>query len=206
MYSIVLSKNSEYLDSDDAETYKLYPLIFAAKRDDIEMIKYFISKGVDLDTKYLDKYNALHAAIYNKCYNAIVILINGGDKDAWHLQCPKYINELDNDGMTPLLLLIKNTDTSVRPSITMRSRTTSRYSELLSIVDEYKTLTNPSWYDKIDALMASAMICIILLIRNGADVNIPDKNGITPLMHAAQQNNIGLVNILLGADDAKHHR
>jgi len=66
-------------------------------------------------------------------------------------------------------------------------------------------VNNLGWTALLEAIIlgeggSSHTEIVQLLVEAGADVNITDKNGVTPLMHARQRGYLEIINILEGAE------
>ena len=192
----------------------LTPLVWAALRGHIDIVRELISKGASVNTSMQGYGNALHAAVTSGRTEVVRVLIQAG----------AHVNDLDGNEETPL------NDAVLKGNITI-------VQELLNAgADVNRTNKNgkiplavalEKGYDDIAKLLCNATVglkpvekerdleCDLLtaaekgtieqvrdLIRQGADVNVQDEYGFTPLISAIINEHLDICKELVkaGAD------
>ncbi|MBF0385713.1 MAG: ankyrin repeat domain-containing protein [Candidatus Omnitrophica bacterium] len=155
------------------------PLMCAARKGNLDLVKLLIEKKADINEtgwsqSSTDKETAIDIAAYS------------GNTDIYHLLhkkgarlSPFTIFKVIRGGKLEVLKLILDDKISADSVEPVLGRT---------------LIAEASWwnYPRI----------VEFLIQKKADVNLPDKEGISPLMHAARRNNLDIIKILFknGAD------
>ncbi|WP_342255471.1 ankyrin repeat domain-containing protein [Spiroplasma endosymbiont of Poecilobothrus nobilitatus] len=166
----------------------LNPLYFAIETENIEIIKLLIDNGADVNLRDKNDLTPLHFAIETENIEIIKLLIDNG-ADPNFLDC-------NNSFISPLhYAIIKNKKEMIK--VLLKSK-------------KIKNNINNKSYLNIGCLhWASLNLKNInnleitkLLIDNGADVNLQDENGTTPIYYAISTDNIEIVKLLIdnGAD------
>jgi len=190
--------------------------IKAAKNNDTEKLQNFLKKGVAIDATDADKRTALMAATYQNNIEASKLLIEA-DADV-NAQDDRLESPLLHAGARGYLEILKailatgNADhmvlnrydgTALIPAC--EKGHTEVVEELLKIedypIDHINNLT-------LTALMEAIVLgnggkththIVQLLVNAGCDVNIPDRNGISPLQQAKKSGYKDIVSILENA-------
>ena len=190
-------------------------IINAVKRNDYNKAKELLEKEADVNVKDERDRTLLMIAVYNNNYEISKLLIeNGAD-----------INEQDDMKNNPFLysgaegqleilkLLTKaGADTKITnryggvaliPASERGHTETVRY--LLENTDiDVNHINNLGWTALLEAIILGNggkehIEIIDLLLKHGADPNIADRNGITPLMHAREKKYKEIEKLLINA-------
>lgn len=175
--------------------------IKAAKDNDVEKLQNFLSNGVDIEATDRHKRTALMVATYKNNIEASKLLINGGanvnaqddrlESPLLHAGAYGYLEILKAilaTGKANHLLLNRYGGTALIPACE-RGHTTV-VQELLKVEDyPIDHINNLTWTALMEAIVLgnggkTHTKIVQLLVDEGCDVNIPDKNGISPLQHA----------------------
>lgn len=153
-------------------------MIAASKHDHQEIFDFLIQCGADINIKDNYGWTALmYAANYGN-YNAIRELIKLGAT----------INIVDKDGRTPLIYAAKNGNWGSIPELIEGLVKKNNHQSIQSFIDHQDK-------DGITALMYVARYdqpeTVQKLIKYGADINVPDNEGKTALIHAISQYHSG---------------
>ncbi len=151
------------------------------KACNLKLIQELVSKGADINSKNRNGHNVLHALLSKKRKNNIDIvkyyLENGIDVEIKTLM--DIVESLDIE--IAKLLTPKVNDINKR----MKNRFNKTPLEYLIHTLRYDT-ANQSTIELIE-----------ILIENGADVNLNDENGVSPIMHAFYDKQSDVVDLLL---------
>lgn len=190
-------------------------LIQAAERKETETIKRLIEEGVDLNTKDSEGRTATMIATYNNDVTTAKVLIEAG-ADV-NIQDDMKNNPFLYAGAEGYVEILKLTiNAGADPAITNRYGGTALipasehgYVDVIKLLldntdIDVNHVNNLGWTALMEAIVLSdggesQQETIKLLIENGADVNIPDKNNITPLQHAREKGFKEIQQILLKA-------
>ncbi|WP_163103231.1 ankyrin repeat domain-containing protein [Peribacillus alkalitolerans] len=188
-------------------------LIQAAELKETETIKRLIKEGVDINTKDSEGRTATMIATYNNDVETAKVLINAGAD----------INIQDNMKNNPFLyagaegyveILKLTIKAGADPAMINRYGGTAlipasehghidAINELLTKTDiDVNHVNDLGWTALMEAIVLNnggvrQQQAIQLLIEHGADVNIPDRNNITPLQHARENGFKKIEQILL---------
>ncbi|MET3321842.1 UNVERIFIED_ORG: ankyrin repeat protein [Peribacillus simplex] len=178
-------------------------LIQAAERKETETIKRLIEEGVDIDTKDSEGRTATMIATYNNDVETTKVLIKAGAD----------VNIQDNMNNNPFLyagaegyveILKLTIEAGADPAMNNRYGGTAlmpaskhghidAIKELLTKTDiDVNHVNDLGWTALMEAIVLNnggerQQQAIQLLIDHGADVNIPDRNNVTPLQHSREK-------------------
>lgn len=187
--------------------------IKAAENNDIEKLQNFLKEDVDIETKDSDKRTALMVATYENNIDAAKLLIEAGanvnaqddrlESPLLHAGAYGYLEILKAiiaTGDANHLVLNRYGGTALIPACERGH--TKIVQELLKIEDyPIDHINNLTWTALMEAIVLgnggkTHANIVQLLVNADCDVNIPDKNGISPLQHAKKSNYKDIVNIL----------
>jgi ankyrin repeat protein len=177
------------------------PLLYAAREGCVECVKNLIAAGADLNLEDPDRMTPLDMALFNLHFEAAAALIKGGaDVDKWDFygRSPIYlaadVNTLPTKGngavavipsedkITALDVAKMLLDAGADPNIQLKRR------------PPYRDVPQDRGGDTILAQGATPLLraaragdapFVDLLLKHGALVDLPSKEGVTPLMAAA---------------------
>lgn len=200
------------------------PLYWSIAQNDISMCEYLLVRGADVNVKNLQQFTPLHWAIILNDSSSHLEIIN------FLLTNGAKVNEKDDRGMTPLhwgvvkknedtlvveTLLEAGADVSVKDNQDWTALETTLGMERLDIAEiliHNGADVNGRGSGKSALLLAvkknDAETIRRLISRYGADVNVKDRQNLTPLHWAFKYNNndshLGVIKVLLkkGADRA----
>jgi uncharacterized protein len=190
-------------------------LIQAAERKDVDTILRLIEEGVDINTQDSDGRTSTMIATYNNDTELAKILIDAG-ADV-NIQDDMKNNPFLYAGAEGYLDILKLTiKAGADPSITNRYGGTALIpasehgyvdviNELLSKTDiDINHVNDLGWTAMLEAIILNngdgkQQQTVQLLIDHGADVNIPDKDNVTPLQHAREKGFKEIEHILVKA-------
>ncbi|WP_186321356.1 ankyrin repeat domain-containing protein [Bacillus sp. FJAT-22090] len=190
-------------------------LIQAAKHKETERIKTLIEEGVDINTKDSEGRTAVMIATYNNDVETAKVLIKAGADVS--IQDNMQNNPFLYAGAEGYVEILKLTiEADADPAITNRYGGTALIpasehgfidiiKELLTETDiDVNHVNNLGWTALMEAIVLNngderQQQTIQLLIDHGADVNIPDRNNVTPLQHAREKGFKEIVKILTEA-------
>lgn len=178
-------------------------LIQAAERKETEIIKKLIEDGVDINTKDSEGRTATMIATYNNDVETAKFLIRAGAD----------VNIQDNMKNNPFLyagaegyveILKLTIEAGADPAMINRYGGTAlipasehgyivAIKEILTKTDiDVNHVNDLGWTALMEAIVLNdggerQQEAIKLLIDHGADVNIPDRNNVTPLQHAREK-------------------
>ncbi|MBC9796263.1 ankyrin repeat domain-containing protein [Sinomicrobium weinanense] len=176
----------------------------AAKKNDVAAIQKLLKKGVDLEAKDAKKRTALMLATYENNVEAAGVLIKAGaDVNARdHILTSPFLYAGAN-GYLEILKLCLNSGkvdykvvnryggTALIPACERGHVSTVK--ELLKLDDfPIDHVNKLGWTALMEAIVLSNggprhVEIVQLLVDAGCNVNIPDNDGVTPLMHAEQK-------------------
>ena len=190
-------------------------LLQAAERGEAETIKNLINEGVDINVQDSNGRTATMIAAYNNDVETAKVLIEAG-ADV-NIQDDMKNNSFLYAGAEGYLDILKLTiNAGADPAITNRYGGTALIpasehgyvdviQELLTKTDiDVNHINNLGWTALIEAIILNngngdQQKTVQLLIDHGADVNIPDKNNVTPLQHAQEKGFKEIEQILINA-------
>ncbi|MDA3838253.1 MAG: ankyrin repeat domain-containing protein [Candidatus Delongbacteria bacterium] len=153
---------------------KLSILMIVVKNGDLDMTKYLISEGADVNQYDKNCWTPVsYASYYNKNEILDFLLLQNGRKEDIKKKWPEIVRAAYNGN-------IKQINNFISASIDVNTMNYLGRSAL-----HY-------------ASERGNIELVEILINNGADVNLKDKNGVTPLMEASEKN-VELVKSLLNA-------
>ncbi len=185
------------------ETMPNRGLIEAAEKGDLETLKRLIKAGVDLNQQDERGRTAALAATHARQTEAVRLLIEAGaDINQRDQRSDNVLLYAGAEGILPIVELAIEAGAD--------TRLTNRYGGIaiipaaerghVEIVEFLATksdtnvnhVNNLGWTALLEAIILSDggprhQRIVELLIANGADVNLADKDGITPLQHARQR-------------------
>jgi ankyrin repeat protein len=189
-------------------------LIAAAERGETLVVRRLLAEGTPVNTRDVRGRTALLAATQRNHVDVARLLINeGADVDAKDVTQDSPFLVAGAEGRIEILKLIlaagpdlKSTNrfggTALIPAC-HRGHVEAVKMLLTTAIDK-DHVNNLGW----TALMEAVVLgdgglrhteVVRLLVAAGADVNIPDRDGITPLLHARQRGHHGMVDILQAA-------
>jgi uncharacterized protein len=190
-------------------------LIQAAERKDVDTILRLIEEGVDINTQDSDGRTSTMIATYNNDTESAKILIDAG-ADV-NIQDDMKNNPFLYAGAEGYLDILKLTiKAGADPTVTNRYGGTALIpasehgyvdviNELLSKTDiDINHVNDLGWTAMLEAIILNngdgkQQQTVQLLIDHGADVNIPDKDNVTPLQHAREKGFKEIEHILVKA-------
>jgi ankyrin repeat protein len=190
-------------------------LIAAAERGDTAGVRQLLQDGANIDTRDERGRTAVMAATHGNRVDTVAALIEAG------ADINIRDNRLDNPflyaGAEGLLDILKLTiaakaDTKLTNRFGGTALIPAAERGHVAVVEELLTHTdvdvnhinNLGWTALLEAIVLSDggprhQQIVQLLIDHGADVNIPDKNGVTPLQHARERGFNAIERILVQA-------
>jgi len=174
----LLIDNGAKIDMKD--NYPKTPLLYAAEENNLEVSKVLIENGCDVNAEDDIGCTSLH---YTRDANIAKLLIEKGAD----------VNKKDNDGITPLCYAVfgqepQMVDLLVRSGSDVNIKVKTGVGEGVGtclLIAVYGYNNHPIEYKKI----------IEALLQNGADPNIKDNFGQTPLDVAKSRNNQELIDL-----------
>ena len=193
-YSSRLNDYIKYNVSEHTSSRKYYDAFYLAAITSVKMLKlilkYAVKDGIDVSKITTDTYVTQDRYMIEEPLIATAILnlnidINR-DREMLNLLLPKKYDKYD---FTALMAAVLKCDLDILKF-------------LLTKPNEIENINTKATYNDLSAIafLAEYSNCyeiMQLLIDNGADINIQDNNGYTPLMLACLKNNVETVRILL---------
>ncbi|WP_249660606.1 ankyrin repeat domain-containing protein [Lysinibacillus fusiformis] len=190
-------------------------LFQAVEKRNIESLKRVINEKVDINAQDSNNRTALMIATYNQDVEVAKLLIDAGAD----------VNIQDDMKNTPFLyagaegyldILKLTIQADADPTIVNRYGGTALIPAAehgyINVIEELLTTTNIDvnhinhlgWTALMEAIVLNdgnptQQTAIQLLVDHGADVNIPDKNNVSPLQHAKQKGFKEIEEILIAA-------
>jgi len=177
------------------------PLLYAAREGCLECARYLISAGADPDLSDPERVSPLNMALLNLHFDVAATLIRGGaDVDRWDLfgRSPLYmaadVSTLPTKG-NGAMAVIPSEDTLTALDVAALLLEAGANPNLqLKRRPPYRDVPQDRGGDTILAQGATALLraaragdapFVALLLEHGALVDLPSKEGVTPLMAAA---------------------
>ncbi|MGD9639188.1 MAG: ankyrin repeat domain-containing protein [Alphaproteobacteria bacterium] len=169
------------------------PLIIAtAVNDNLEVIKTLIRLGADINAKNNCNENLLHPAAANKNPEVLKMVLTMGFD----------VNETNSYGCPPLFLASGNV-ANLKILLDKGANINVKDKNGLGVLHFAADRINPdvSTFNLLfnKGSLRGCLESVKLLIAKGAYVNVKDKDGLTPLMIAASNNNKEIVKALIDA-------
>ncbi|MBC8871516.1 MAG: ankyrin repeat domain-containing protein [Planctomycetes bacterium] len=173
-------------DVNTQTPYGKTPLMNAASDGSIEAVRLLLTAGADIHTVDEDGRTALHHAAEEEVRLAakvIKLLLDAGAE----------VDARTKEGVTPLMLAaywnrsLETTECLVAAGADIKARDKHGRSVLSHAVSPLVSIR--------DILVPA------FLRSHGTDVNVADKRGWTPLMHAARGSSVDVLRVLLYSDD-----
>jgi len=203
--------------TDYSEKFREYglQLINASEKGDIETVKSLLKNGVYIHAQNRNGACAVVAAAYNNRLDIVDLLIDAGAdvnmKDNT-LQSAYLIST--SEGYTELLLKTLKAGADVHATDSYNGTGLIRAAdrghvgiikELLKTDIRVNHINKLGWTALLEAIILGDggtryTETVRLLVESGADVNLPDKDGVTPLMRAKNKGFTDIVKILETAD------
>lgn len=167
-------------DKDDGYT----PLHLAVISSNIELIKCLISHNVDLNIKDNESHFAMHWASVCGQEEVISLLVNAGAN----------INSKDGFGATPLHYAAQLYATKTEEDDKESAKKILQ--KLLELDDDVDSQDNNGRSALLWAASVGSQYTCKMLLDKGANINFPDKDGLTALHCAASQGCVEVINFL----------
>jgi ankyrin repeat protein len=146
------------------------------RKSNIEIVKYLLSKGVPVNNEKKEYNSPLHlACLYNEAEIVELLLANGAD-----------VNARGESNNTPLISAARSQNPDLCNTLIQHGANTNDTNDF----DENVFSAFVSWYGK-DPELAE------FLIRKGADFRKKNKDGISPIHRAAQEDAFEIIEVLI---------
>ena len=200
----VSTNDQEEIEKQEKESETMTEqLVLAAENGEIEVLRNLVEAGADTNAQDANGRTAVMIATYNNDIEAVKLLVEAG-ADV-NIQDDMKNNPLLYAGAEGFLEILKLTiNAGADPTITNRYGGTALIpasehgyvdvvKELLTNTDiDVNHVNNLGWTALMEAVILNdgndvQQQTVQVLIDHGADVNIPDNKGITPLQHAREK-------------------
>jgi ankyrin repeat protein len=186
-------------------------LVAASERGDIETVRELLKKGAYIHTQDRDGRCALVAAAYrNNLAVADILIAAGADVNMKDNTLQSAFLIATSDGFTELLLktlkagAIVNSTDSYNGTGLIRAADRGHVAvirELLKTDIRVNHVNRRGWTALLEAIILGAgkerhIEVVRMLVAAGADVNLPDSDGVSPLSHARKRNFTEIIKIL----------
>ncbi|RLN86781.1 hypothetical protein BBJ28_00026226, partial [Nothophytophthora sp. Chile5] len=186
----VLLEGARSADVDVTNKENWTPLIAAAKRGNIEIVRLLIEKNADVNRKRRDDMTALHLATERGHTEMVDLLLShGADADAknWERLTPLMMAATRGHEEIVKLLLESNANVELTEG-----------AERTAMVLEYLQLRRSDGMRALHfAVKEGHYEVVSMLLRHGADVDAKNQKGRTPLMLAAFEGHEEISQLLL---------
>ena len=182
-----------------ANNYGATPMSLAAEVGNTEMLKLLLEAGADADSPNPDGQTALLAVARTGNVEAAQLLLNQGAtvdaREKWGGQTALMWASARRHPEMMQLLISKGADVNAR-SIDRN------YQRHVTAEGRPKSLDSGGLTPLLYAARENCMACVEVLLKNGADIDLPDPDGVSPLLVAIMNANWDLARqlILAGAD------
>jgi ankyrin repeat protein len=176
----------------------LTALLFAAREGCIECLKVLLEKGADIDLPDPDGSSALVLALLNRNWDAAKFLIEAGaDVNLWDIygQAPLYVAVDMNTLPVGRRIELPTMDlTTGEDIVRLLLEKGANPNMQLKLRPRYRNIPNDRYRDPmivwgttplLRAAKAGDVPLLKLLLQHGALANLPNSQGVTPLMAAA---------------------
>jgi uncharacterized protein len=177
------------------------PLLYAAREDCVECARYLIAAGADPDLEDPDRVTPLNMALLNLHFEFAAYMIEAGaDVDKWDLfgRSPLYmaadVSTLPVKGNGAMAVIPSEDKLTALDVAKLLLKAGANPNLQLKRRPPYRDVPQDRGGDTILAQGATALLraaragdapIVELLLKNGALVDLPSKEGVTPLMAAA---------------------
>jgi ankyrin repeat protein len=177
------------------------PLLYAAREGCLECVRYLVSAGADPDLADPDRVSPLNMALLNLHFDVAASLVSGGaDVDRWDLfgRSPLYmaadVSTLPLKGNGAMAVIPSEDAHTARDVARLLLEAGANPNLQLKRRPPYRDVPQDRGGDTILAQGATPLLraaragdapFVALLLEHGALVDLPSKEGVTPLMAAA---------------------
>jgi ankyrin repeat protein len=186
-------------DVSMANNYGASPMGLAAEAGNAEIVKLLLEAGADPDSPNPDGQTALLAVARTGNVEAAELLVRHGAKvdarERWGGQTALMWASARRHPQMMQFLISKGAD--------INARSIDRdYQRHVTAEGRPKNLDSGGFTPLLYAARENCLACVEVLLRNGADINLPDPDGVSPLLLAIMNANWDLAKqlILAGAD------
>jgi ankyrin repeat protein len=179
-----------------ANNYGATPMSLAAEVGDAAILKLLLEAGADVESPNADGQTALLAVARTGNVEAAELLVKHGAKvdarERWGGQTALMWASARRHPKMMQFLISKGAD--------MNARSIDRdYQRHVTAEGRPKSLDSGGLTPLLYAARENCMACVEVLLRNGADINLPDPDGVSPLMVAIMNANWDLAKQLIVA-------
>ena len=182
-----------------ANNYGATPMSLAAEVGNTEMLKVLLEVGADVESPNADGMTALLAVSRTGNVEAAKLLLDRGAKvdakEKWGGQTPLMWASARRHPAMMQLLISKGADVNA-------ASIDRDYQRHVTAEGRPKSLDSGGLTPLLYAARENCMACVDVLVKAGADIDLPDPDGVTPLHVAVMNANWDLAKqlILAGAD------
>lgn len=184
-------------DVSQGNRYGATPMGLAAEIGHADILELLLDAGADVDSPNADGMTALHAVARTGLVDAAELLIERGAtvdaRETWGGQTPlMWASARRHPEMMQLL---------IDHGASIDARSTHRdYQRHVTAEGRPKSLDSGGLSPLLYAARENCMACVDVLLSNGADINLPDPDGVSPLHLAIMNANWDIAKRLLDAD------
>jgi uncharacterized protein len=182
-----------------ANSYGATPMSLAAEEGNAEILNLLLEAGADADSPNPDGQTALLAVARTGNVKAAQLLLNEGAtvdaREKWGGQTALMWASARRHPEMMQLLISKGADINARS-------TDRNYQRHVTAEGRPKSLDSGGLTPLLYAARENCMACVEVLLKNGVDIDLPDPDGVSPLLVAIMNANWDLARqlILAGAD------